>query len=48
MTNPAAAEHRVAADRRAAYKIGRFLRFEISTNFNVSSVGEGRTAAAEP
>lgn len=42
-----AAEHRVAADRLAARKIGAFLRFEISTNPNVRGVGEGRKAAAE-
>jgi hypothetical protein len=44
----AAAEHRVAADRLAAHKIGAFLRFRSSTSPNAGGVGEGRKAAAEP
>jgi hypothetical protein len=36
------------ADRLAASKIGRFLRFGIATNPKVCGVGEGRKAAAKP
>jgi hypothetical protein len=43
----APAQHRVPADRLAARKIGRFLRFGISTIPSVGGVGEGRKAAAE-
>jgi len=42
-----ATQHRVPADRLTARKIGRFLRFGISTGPTVSGVGEGRKAAAE-
>ena len=38
----------VVADRLAARKIGRFLRFGISASYNLGGVGEGRKAAAKP
>jgi hypothetical protein len=46
--NGRAAQHRVAADRLAARKIGPFLRCGICASPSVGGVGEGRKAAAEP
>jgi hypothetical protein len=43
-----AAQQWVVADRLAACKIGRFLRFGISTSLSLSGVGDGRKAAAKP